>query len=153
MPGSVQQRCYNCDHPVWVSPATMKEFQVERMAFLCLVCNKEYVERSGKPTQLLPMSPIQIEERIRTGNVNAPLVGDVRKMERPTREQFIESYVEIKVKHAGAEDNEELRKTAGAVYDLLNDDSPEGNAKLADGIKQVCENVTEKENERKTQIT
>lgn len=153
MPGSVQQKCWNCEHPVWVSPATMKEFKVEKAAFLCLVCNKAYAEASGKATTMLPMSPAQIEERIQTGNHNAPLVGDVRKLPKPTRDQFIQSYVSVKVEAGFAEDTPELRESAGAVYDILTDDSPEGNAKFIEGLKQVCENLTKGETERKTEIT
>lgn len=132
VPGSVIRQCFNCGHDIHASPSSVALEKVEPHEYVCVNCHKAYIDSSGRRTRILPLTPAQAQER-----------GE----ERPSREGFIESYVAVKVAHAGEKDTPELRKLAGEVYDALIDNSPEGNAALLGAIGEVCQNVAKKSDE------
>lgn len=126
---SVDRNCYNCEEIVKVRPSTLAHANAEKAEYLCVQCHAVYAEWRGTPTRLLPPTPAAIKER-----------GD--GLHVASRKEFIESYV--KVKAIIEPDTPELRDLAGKVYDILQDDSPEGNEAFKKSIAQVCDNVMKK---------
>jgi hypothetical protein len=133
-PGSVERTCYNCGLPVMASPASVAIEGVEPNEYLCVQCHKEYVDSSGKRTRVLPRSPVQAKEQ---------------GLNMSSREEFIASYVHVKIQAGVAKEIEipELTKLAGQVYDVLADNSPEGHDKFTQALQEVCERVVQKNEE------
>jgi hypothetical protein len=72
VPGSMKKRCSDCDHRVWVSPASWKVSLRKKLAILCMQCAKK---RAAKDDDL----EIQFPTKEQRAEIRAATQKDVTK--------------------------------------------------------------------------